>query len=161
MPWHTVWLKTCECLEVQQIAKVFLRKFERVHELRQSDPEVGEVLQITEEDTNRKIFYLVTKKASYQKPNYEDLWNALCSLREVLLAADLRKLAIPKLACGLDNLDWSIIRSMPEVVFRYTGIRFLLCCLDGYLLERVWIITSSRTPTAREGRRTDIDIHRQ
>ncbi|CAH1969951.1 unnamed protein product [Acanthoscelides obtectus] len=110
------------------IAKGFLRKFGRVHELRQSNPEVAEVLQITEEGTNRKIFYLVTKKASYQEPNYEDVWNALCSLRRVLLAEDLRKLAIPKLACGLDNLYWKIIRSMLEVVFRYTGIRFLVCC---------------------------------
>ncbi|CAH1968414.1 unnamed protein product [Acanthoscelides obtectus] len=80
------------------IAKLFLRKFERVPELHQSNPEIGEVLQMSEEGTNRKIFYLVTKKASYQKPNYEDAWNALCSLREVLLAEDLRKLAIPKLA---------------------------------------------------------------
>ncbi|CAH1998028.1 unnamed protein product [Acanthoscelides obtectus] len=95
---------------------------------RRSNPEVEEVLQITEEGTNRKIFYLVTKKASYLKLNYEDVWNALCSLREVLIAEDLRKLAIPKLACGPDNLDWKIIRSMLEVVFRYTGIRFLLCC---------------------------------
>ncbi|CAH1972335.1 unnamed protein product [Acanthoscelides obtectus] len=90
---------------LSSIAKVFLRKVGRVHERRQSNPEVGEVLQITEEGTNRTIFYLVTKKASYQKPNYEDVWNGLCSLREVLLAEDLRKLAIPKLACGLDNLD--------------------------------------------------------
>ncbi|CAH1972741.1 unnamed protein product, partial [Acanthoscelides obtectus] len=67
---------------------------------------------IAEKGTNRKIFYLVTKKASYQKPNCEDVWNALCSLREVLIAKDLKKLAIPKLACGLDNLDWGIIRSM-------------------------------------------------
>ncbi|CAH2007354.1 unnamed protein product [Acanthoscelides obtectus] len=110
------------------ITKVFLRKLGRVYELRQSIPEVGKVLQITEGGTNRKIFYLVTKKASYQKPNYEDVWSALCSLREVLLAEDLRKLAIPKLACGLDNLDWRIIRSMLEVVFRYTDIRFLVCC---------------------------------
>ncbi|CAH1990267.1 unnamed protein product [Acanthoscelides obtectus] len=72
------------------IAKVFRRKFGRVHELRQSNPEVGEVLQVTEEGTNRKIFCLVTKKASYQKPNYEDVWNPLCLLREVLLAEDLR-----------------------------------------------------------------------
>ncbi|CAH1969844.1 unnamed protein product [Acanthoscelides obtectus] len=52
------------------IAKVFLRRFGSVHELRQSNPEVGEVLQITEKGTNRKIFYLVTKKASYPKPKY-------------------------------------------------------------------------------------------
>ncbi|CAH1959663.1 unnamed protein product [Acanthoscelides obtectus] len=50
-----------------------------------------------------------------EKPNYEDVWNALCSLREFLLAEDLRKLSIPKLACGQDNLDWRIIRSMLEL----------------------------------------------
>ncbi|CAH1988941.1 unnamed protein product [Acanthoscelides obtectus] len=145
------------------IAKVFLRIFGRVYELRQTNPEVGEVLQITEEGTNRKIFYLVTKEASHQKPNYEDVWSALCSLREVLLAEDLRKLAIPKLACGLDNLDWRIIRSMLEVVFRYTDIRFLVCCHSPRWLHpgNSVVVTSSRTPTARKGSRADIDIHHQ
>ncbi|CAH1976844.1 unnamed protein product [Acanthoscelides obtectus] len=83
--------------------------------LQEFEPHIARLT--TEEGTNRKIFYLVTKKASYQKPNYEDVWNALCSLREVLLAEDLRKLAIPKLACGLDNLDWRIIRSMLEMYY--------------------------------------------
>ncbi|CAH1981084.1 unnamed protein product [Acanthoscelides obtectus] len=106
---------------LQEFEADIARKFGRVHQLRQSNPEVGEVLQITGEGTNRKMFYLVTEKASYQKPNYEDVWNALCSLREVLLAEGLRKLAIPKLACGLDNLHCRIIRSMLEVVFRGIG----------------------------------------
>ncbi|CAH1974372.1 unnamed protein product [Acanthoscelides obtectus] len=60
------------------IAKVFLRKLGGMQELRRSNPEVGEVLQITEDSISRKILYLVTKKASYQKPNYEDVWSALC-----------------------------------------------------------------------------------
>ncbi|CAH2004746.1 unnamed protein product [Acanthoscelides obtectus] len=37
------------------IAKVFLRKFGRVHELQQSNPEVGEVLQITEEEIHPNL----------------------------------------------------------------------------------------------------------
>ncbi|CAH1976649.1 unnamed protein product [Acanthoscelides obtectus] len=58
-----------------------------------------------EEGTNRKIFYLVTTKASYQKPNNEDVWSALCSLTEVLLAEDLRKLAI--LSWYVDWTTWT------------------------------------------------------
>ncbi|CAH1993448.1 unnamed protein product [Acanthoscelides obtectus] len=62
----------------------------------------------------RKIFYLVTEKASYQKPNCEAVWNSSCSFREVLLAEDLRKLEIPKLVCEVDILDWRIIPRLLE-----------------------------------------------
>ncbi|CAH0558646.1 unnamed protein product [Brassicogethes aeneus] len=37
-------------------------------------------------------------------------------------------LAIPKIACGLNGLDWRIIRSMVEVIFRFSGIHILVCC---------------------------------
>ncbi|CAH0547092.1 unnamed protein product [Brassicogethes aeneus] len=112
------------------IAVVFKNKFGRVDDLRRQNPKVGEVLEIVnnEQIGNRSIFYLVTKQLSHQKPNYRDVWNALNKLRNTLLSKDIMNLAIPKIACGLDGLDWRIIRSMVEVIFRFSSIHILVCC---------------------------------
>ncbi|KAJ8949233.1 hypothetical protein NQ318_022745 [Aromia moschata] len=43
---------------------------------------------------------------------------------------NISSLAIPKIASGLDGLDWRVIRSMLEVLFRFTGIEILVCCYN-------------------------------
>ncbi|KAJ8911018.1 hypothetical protein NQ315_003580 [Exocentrus adspersus] len=95
------------------IAATFKQRFGRVDELRDKKPEVGEVVQLGEDKTGRNIFYLITKELSYQQPTYQDVWASLVDLRDALLSQNITKLAIPKLACGL------------EVIFRFTGIKIL------------------------------------
>ncbi|KAJ8939199.1 hypothetical protein NQ318_019440 [Aromia moschata] len=58
------------------------------------------------------------------------VWDTLVELRDVLLSQSLGSLAIPKIASGLDGLDWRVIRSMLEVLFRFTGIE-----VPGMLLQ--------------------------
>ncbi|KAJ8936593.1 hypothetical protein NQ318_016887 [Aromia moschata] len=96
------------------IALTFKKAFGQLEELRRQRPEVGRVLQTTvaEQEKERSVFYLVTKQLSHHKPTY-----GLC-------------LAIPKIASGLDGLDWRVIRSMLEVLFRFTGIEILVCCYN-------------------------------
>jgi hypothetical protein len=108
------------------IAVTFKEKYAQIENLRSQRPEVGKVLQIIGD--GRPVFYLVTKKSFYQKTTYEDLWNTLIQLRDQMLTQDLRQLAIPKIACGLDQLNWRVVRSMLEEVFRSTGIDILVCC---------------------------------
>lgn len=107
------------------IAVVFRKKFGRLDELRRQHPAVGKALRL--QDGQRSIYYLVTKRFSGQKPDYEDLWSALLDLRKDLLSRGIRKLAVPKLGCGLDRLDWRVVRSMLEVIFQSTGIEIVVC----------------------------------
>ncbi|KAJ8932053.1 hypothetical protein NQ318_008401 [Aromia moschata] len=103
-----------------------------LEELRRQRPEVGRVLQITaaEQEKERSVFYLVTKQLSHHKPTYQTVWDTLVELRDVLLSQSISSLAIPKIASGLDGLDWRVIRSMLEVLFRFTGIEILVCCYN-------------------------------
>ncbi|KAK4875056.1 hypothetical protein RN001_011478 [Aquatica leii] len=39
----------------------------------------------------------------------------------------VKKLAVPKLGCGLDQLNWRTVRNMLEVVFRGTGVQVFVC----------------------------------
>ncbi|KAJ8937215.1 hypothetical protein NQ318_006636 [Aromia moschata] len=114
------------------IALTFKKAFGQLEELRRQRPEVGRVLQITaaEQEKERSVFYLVTKQLSHHKPTYQTVWDTLVELRDVLLSQSLSSLAIPKIASGLDGLDWRVIRSMLEVLFRFTGIEVLVCCYN-------------------------------
>ncbi|KAF2896290.1 hypothetical protein ILUMI_09885 [Ignelater luminosus] len=40
------------------------------------------------------------------------------------------RLAMPRIGCGLDRLDWRIVRSMLEVVFCGSGIRIIVFCFQ-------------------------------
>ncbi|KAJ8946991.1 hypothetical protein NQ318_019072 [Aromia moschata] len=114
------------------IALTFKKAFRQLEELRRQRPEVGRVLQITaaEQEKERSVFYLVTKQLSHHKPTYQTVWDTLVELRDVLLSQSISSLAIPKIASGLDGLDWRVIRSMLEVLFRFTGIEILVCCYN-------------------------------
>ncbi|KAJ8940405.1 hypothetical protein NQ318_009334 [Aromia moschata] len=114
------------------IVLTFKKTFGQLQELRRQRPEVGRVLQITvaQQEKERSIFYLVTKQLSHHKPTYQNIWDTLVELRDVLLSQNISSLAIPKIASGLDGLDWRVIRSMLEVLFRFTGIEILVCCYN-------------------------------
>ncbi|XP_074040454.1 ADP-ribose glycohydrolase OARD1-like isoform X2 [Leptinotarsa decemlineata] len=88
------------------IAVIFNKKFGQLQTLRGQNPEVGGVLQLKKGQSN--IFYLVTKKHSRDKPSYEDVWRSLTRLRDTMLDQNLVDLAIPKLASGLDRLDFGV-----------------------------------------------------
>lgn len=75
---------------------------------------VGACLPIVDSCGHRGVFNLVTKERYYYKPTYNTLAEALQDLVDlsdvpVLLPA-LRegeiKLAMPKIGCGLDRLEW-------------------------------------------------------
>ncbi|KAJ8951518.1 hypothetical protein NQ318_000214 [Aromia moschata] len=114
------------------IALTFKKAFGQLEELRRQRPEVGRVLQITaaEQEKERSVFYLVTKQLSHHKPTYQTVWDTLVELRDVLLSQSISSLAIPKIASGLDGLDWRVIRSMLEVLFRFSGIEILVSCYN-------------------------------
>ncbi|KAJ8981169.1 hypothetical protein NQ317_017261 [Molorchus minor] len=78
------------------IAAAFKEKFGNVDELRRQRPEVGDVLQLGGDETSRRVFYLVTKHLSRDKPTYENVWESLISLRGALLSQQVTHLAIPK-----------------------------------------------------------------
>ncbi|KAJ8952749.1 hypothetical protein NQ318_008063 [Aromia moschata] len=80
------------------------------------------------QEKERFVFYLVTKQLSHHKPTYQNVWDTLVELRDVLLSQNISSLAILKIASGLDGLDWRVIRSMLEVLFQFTGIEILVCC---------------------------------
>ena len=75
-------------------------------------------------------FNLVTKEKYWQKPTYYSLKIALNNAKELLLSIyhkEPMKLAMPRIGCGLDKLEWSKVKAIIEEVFADTDVEILVC----------------------------------
>ena len=71
----------------------------------------------------------MTKKNYWHKPKLEALHEALLSLKRHPNANG--KLAMPKIGCGLDNLNWQDVEQLIRKVFADTDIEILVCDFKG------------------------------
>lgn len=77
----------------------------------------------------RLEFNLVTKEKYWQKPTYGSLKTALVNARILALMNDDKpvKLAMPRIGCGLDRLQWNKVKVIIEEVFADTDVEILVC----------------------------------
>jgi len=114
------------------IAKEFARRGVKAELQRdyQDDAEVGDCL--VSAATNWGLeFNLVTKEKYWQKPTYETMRTALEDAKylceEIMRYDKTVKLAMPRIGCGLDRLEWSKVKAIIEEVFADTDIEILVC----------------------------------
>ncbi|MBD5081739.1 MAG: macro domain-containing protein [Ruminococcaceae bacterium] len=69
---------------------------------------------------------LVTKERYFHKPTLETLRQALESFREQIIEMNLNKIAMPKIGCGLDKLDWKDVKNVIGEVFGSTDFEILV-----------------------------------
>lgn len=77
---------------------------------------------IVTEVREKKIINLITKAKYYLKPTYLSLERSLRSLREYLTINNEKEIHCPKLGCGLDGLNWTVVFSILHKVFLNSGI---------------------------------------
>ena len=75
------------------------------------------------------VFNLVTKAFHYNKPTYESLYSALKDMYEQCKELGIKHLAMPKIGCGLDRLEWDKVSAMIKEVFGDLDIDILICYL--------------------------------
>lgn len=73
------------------------------------------------------VFNLVTKPQCYNKPTYDTLREALEAIRTQMEYLDITKLAMPKIGCGLDRLQWDKVYDIICDVFKDTDVDILIC----------------------------------
>lgn len=83
--------------------------------------EVGISLQID------NVHNLVTKRYVKDKPTYADLKKALEDMKVEMKLDGQKKVAMPRIGCGLDGLDWGIVKAIIKDVFEDTDIEILIC----------------------------------
>lgn len=75
------------------------------------------------------VFNLVTKKRYYHKPTYESLTKTLESMKYHVVMSEIEKIAMPRIACGLDKLEWDRVKEIIEEVFDDVDVEILVCYL--------------------------------
>lgn len=69
---------------------------------------------------------LVTKQRYFHKPTLETLRQSLEDFYTRALEKKLTKIAMPKIGCGLDKLDWADVQGVIKDVFNDTEIEILV-----------------------------------
>ena len=74
------------------------------------------------------VYNLVTKRNYYDKPTVLTMGNALLRMKEDCGIRHVKKIAMPKIGCGLDKLKWEDVSHIIQDVFQDTDVEILVCC---------------------------------
>lgn len=72
--------------------------------------------------TVNNVFNLVTKKKYWNKPTYESLTKCIKYMRDMCQNCNIKYLAMPKIGCGLDGLQWGKVREIIKEEFKNLDI---------------------------------------
>lgn len=72
---------------------------------------------------------LITKRLCWHKPTYQSLGDALYDMKRGLDTGIFRsnQIAMPLIGCGLDGLDWNIVRGIVQDMFQHDDLEILVC----------------------------------
>ena len=101
--------------------EVYNMRFKLFREYDMYEYEGGDALLID------NVFNLVTKKKCYHKPTYESIEAALETMKDLMDFNSTTKLAMPKIASGLDRCDWNKVYDIICEVFEDTDVEILIC----------------------------------
>lgn len=73
------------------------------------------------------VFNLVTKEKYWHKPTYNSVREALQMMREYVDELCITKIAMPKIASGLDKLDWDKVHEIICEVFEDSDVDIVIC----------------------------------
>lgn len=76
-----------------------------------------------------RVLNLVTKERYYNKPSYQSLESALILMKIAIENNNIKKIAMPKIGCGLDKLEWNKVKEILFNIFKDTDIEILVCYL--------------------------------
>ena len=75
----------------------------------------------------KRVLNLITKRRSSGKPTYETLKSSLLNMKHLCIAFNITKIAMPKIGCGLDRLQWGKVKEMLHETFNDMPIEILVC----------------------------------
>jgi hypothetical protein len=78
---------------------------------------------------NSRVFNLITKEKYWNLPTYDSVRESLIKMKEQIEKENITKLAMPRIASGLDQKEWEKIREIIKDVFKDTDIEIVICYL--------------------------------
>ena len=75
------------------------------------------------------VLNLVTKQKYWHKPTLDSLREALEDMKLLAREECIKKIAMPKIGCGLDRLNWDDVSPMIQEIFKDDDVEIMVCCL--------------------------------
>lgn len=73
---------------------------------------------------------LITKEHSWDKPTYKTFTRSIVALKDYMVSNGIGKLCIPKIGCGLDRLEWDVVKYIIKGIFNDTDIEIRVVFKD-------------------------------
>lgn len=73
------------------------------------------------------VLNLITKRNYWHKPTYRSMRMALNRMKSVVLERSIKKIAMPRIGCGLDGLGWYAVSALILDTFKDVDIEILVC----------------------------------
>lgn len=124
---------------VRNCLNSFRQMFKRVDILLNQGQKTGGLAVL--QDKDRFIYYLVTKQNSSGKPTLRTLFASLLKMRQHIEQNKVKKLAMPRIGCGLDRLEWSEVKPMLEYIFQDVDVKIVVCNFQQvrcFLFDFIW-----------------------
>lgn len=116
------------------IAPQFTKRFNTKYNLMKTHPNYSERFLannlVADCLLDGRVFNLITKHKVWQKPTYDSMHLALRKLLYECEIRDIKKLAMPKIGCGLDGLNWERVSQMIREIFEDTDIQITIYYIE-------------------------------
>jgi len=129
---HLAHCISADCKMGAGIAKSFVARFGPTSFRRRvaaMSPVVGSIVSISTE-SGKTVYNLITKEKYYDKPLLVALIESLMEMRSHARANGVKRIAMPRIGCGLDGLQWAEVRRVLDYLFSQSGIEILVIDLD-------------------------------
>jgi len=102
-------------------------KMDEMFSLRQEMDRFQFEFLIGDVHVSSRVFSLVTKKFYWDKPNYKSMEACLLSLRHRCEEKHIKYLAMPRIGCGLDGLNWDKVKKLIQDIFYGIDVQITVC----------------------------------
>ena len=93
---------------------------------------MGQVFLFWDSTGRRYIYNLVTKRRVFDKLDLSALLTTLEKMKSHAAIHGVSTIAIPKIGCGLDQMNWQDFVKLMRVVFAYSDIHVVVYTLEGH-----------------------------
>ena len=91
---------------------------------------MGQIFPFWDSTRKRYIYNFVTKERFYDEPNLSTLSKTLEAMKIHASKNGVSTIAIPKLGCGLDQMDWQEFVKLLRNIFAYANVQLVVYTLE-------------------------------
>lgn len=110
------------------LAVAFKKHFGGLLDLKSQRLEVGGIGVLQKK--GRTIYYLVIKKEMKGKPTLSSFEASIRSMREHMISQGVKKVAMPHIGCGKNNLSWGAVQELLLQIFDNDDVELLAISHD-------------------------------